>query len=79
MIQLINFWTDLVYNGEKDFDAVPDKIKGDVMKQLIKAGVVTNDNIEDVIARQAAAALQRRTAERASRCPQRLEARFSDP
>ena len=48
MIQLINFWTDIVYNGEKEFDAVPDKIKGDVMAQLIKAGVVTNDNIEDV-------------------------------
>lgn len=48
MIQLINFWTDLVYNGEKKFDAVPDKIKGTVMKQLVKAGVVTNDNIKDV-------------------------------
>lgn len=48
MIQLINFWTDLVYNGEKEFDAVPDKIKGAVMKQLVKSGVVTNDNIEDV-------------------------------
>lgn len=48
MIQLINFWTDLVYNGEKEFDAVPDKIKGAVMEQLIKSGVVTNDNIDDV-------------------------------
>lgn len=48
MIQLINFWTDLVYNGEKEFDAVPDKIKGAVMEQLIKSGIVTNDNIEDV-------------------------------
>lgn len=48
MIQLINFWTELVYNGEKEFDAVPDKIKGAVMEQLIKSGAVTNDNIEDV-------------------------------
>ena len=48
MIHLINFWTELVYNGEKEFDAVPDKIKGAVMEQLIKSGVVTNDNIEDV-------------------------------
>ena len=44
MIQLINFWTELVYNGEKEFDAVPDKIKGAVMEKLIKSGVVTNDN-----------------------------------
>ena len=48
MIQLINFWKDLVLNGEKEFDAVPDKIKGAVMEQMIKAGVVTNDNIADV-------------------------------
>lgn len=48
MIQLINFWTNLICNKEKDFDAVPDKIKGAVMERLIEIGMMTNDEIEDV-------------------------------
>ncbi len=48
MIQLINFWTNLVKNGEKKLDDVPDKIKSSVANELIKLGMITDENIDAV-------------------------------
>lgn len=48
MIQLVNFWTNLVTHGEKKLDDVPDKIKSSVINELIKLGVLTDENIDDV-------------------------------
>ena len=46
MIQLTNFWTNLVKNGEKNLDDVPDKIKSSVVNELIKLGIITDENIQ---------------------------------
>ena len=43
MIQLTNFWTNLVKNGEKNLDDVPDKIKSSVVNELIKLGIITDE------------------------------------
>ena len=48
MIQLTNFWTNLVKNGEKNLDDVPDKIKSSVVNELIKLGIITDENIDAV-------------------------------
>lgn len=48
MIQLVNFWTNLVRTGEKRLDDVPDKIKYPVVSELVALGIITDDDIDIV-------------------------------
>lgn len=48
MIQLVNFWTNLVKNGEKKLSDVPDKIKIPVINKLIELGIITEEDIDAV-------------------------------
>lgn len=48
MRQLVKFWSDLVSSGCKTINDVPEKIKSDIVVQLINSGILTDADVEVV-------------------------------